>query len=47
MYYVALDADDIADELWAKHPVVGTSVGTIGPEFCTLTRTVFSVRRLA
>jgi integrase len=27
-YYVALDADDIADELWAKHPAVDTSVGT-------------------
>jgi integrase len=28
-YYVALDADDIADELWAKHAPVGTSVGTL------------------
>lgn len=27
-YYVALDADDIADELWEKHAEVGTSVGT-------------------
>jgi integrase len=27
-YYVALDADDIADELWEKHAGVGTSVGT-------------------
>jgi integrase len=31
-YYVSLDADEVAADLWAKHPVSGNTSGNIAPE---------------